>query len=159
METWSNGIVNNFARQPVGGDRDQIKAVAAGQCDVTIANSYYLFGMLNSNDDAERNAAEKVAIFWPNQNDRGTHVNISGVALTHSAKNSENAIKLMEYLVNEKAQNWYAEANGEYPVRSSVSINSLLSSWGEFKQDGINLVELGRNNSKAVKLMDRAGWK
>lgn len=159
VESWAKGFVSNFARQPVGGDRDQIKAVASGQCDIAIANTYYLFGMLNSNDDAERQAAKKIAIFWPNQKGRGVHVNISGIALTNAAKNSENAIKLMEFLVNEKAQNWYAETNGEYPVIKNVSINPLLSTWGEFKQDSINLVELGRNNSKAVKLMDRVGWK
>ncbi|MFK8012012.1 MAG: Fe(3+) ABC transporter substrate-binding protein [Marinicellaceae bacterium] len=159
VETWAKSFVNNFAREPVGGDRDQIKAVAAGQCDIAIANTYYLFGMLNSNDEAEKKAAEKIAIYWPNQDDRGVHVNISGVALTKASKNQDNAIRLMEYLVNEEAQKWYAEENGEYPVRANVAINSLIASWGEFKQDDINLKELGLNNSKAVKLMDRAGWK
>ncbi|MEZ5448036.1 MAG: Fe(3+) ABC transporter substrate-binding protein [Thiolinea sp.] len=159
--TWAEGLVNNFARPPKGGDRDQIMAAAAGQCDIAIANSYYYAGMLQGNDEEQKAAAEKVAIFWPNQGEdqRGTHINVSGIALTQAAKNREAAIQLMEFMVNQEAQQWYAEANGEYPVLEGVEPGELLSSWGEFKADSLNLSELGENNAEAVKIMDKAGWK
>ncbi len=158
-EKWATALVKNFARPPKGGDRDQIKAAAAGQCDIAIANTYYLAGMLTSNDAGQRAAAEKMALFWPNQNDRGAHVNVSGIALTKAAKNKTNAIKLAEYLVGAEAQQWYAEKNGEYPVRAGVPQSSLLAGWGKFKMDSLNLSKLGELNPNAVRLMDRAGWK
>ena len=158
-EKWAAGLVKNFARPPKGGDRDQIKAAAAGQCDIAIANTYYLAGMLTSKDEGQRAAAEKMGVFWPNQSDRGAHVNVSGIALTKSAKNKANAIKLAEYLVGEDAQKWYAEKNGEYPVRAGVAQSSVLKGWGEFKMDSLNLSKLGELNPDAVKLMDRARWK
>ena len=158
-ETWAQGLVANMARPPRGGDRDQIKAAAAGVCDIAIANTYYLAGMLTSKDAAQREAAEKLAVFWPNQQGRGAHVNVSGASVTKTAKNRENAIRLLEFLVSEKSQSWYAEANGEFPVRSDVAASELLESWGAFKMDTLNLSNLGELNPDAVKLMDRAGWK
>jgi iron(III) transport system substrate-binding protein len=158
-EEWAKGLVANFARPPKGGDRDQIKAAAAGQCDLAIANTYYLAGMLASNDDDERTAAEKMGVFWPNQGGRGAHVNISGAALTVSAKNRDAAVKLMEYLVSDAAQQWYAETNGEYPLRADIPVSDTLASWGELKADDLSLEKLGELNPEAVKLMDRAGWK
>ena len=158
-ETWAKGLVANLARPPKGGDRDQIKAAAAGQCDIAIANTYYLAGMLNSDKENEKSAAMKMGVFWPNQNGRGAHVNISGVALTRYSHNPENAIRLMEFLASEKAQQWYAERNGEYPVRAGVDVGDTLKAWGEFKADRLNLGRLGELNSSAVMLMDRAGWK
>jgi len=158
-ETWAKGLVANFARPPKGGDRDQIKAAAAGLCDIAIANTYYLAGMLTSQDAAQREAAEQVAVFWPNQKGRGAHVNVSGASVTRAAKNRDNAIRLLEFLVSEEAQSWYAETNGEYPVRPDVPPSELLSSWGEFKMDTLNLSRLGELNPEAVRLMDRAGWK
>ncbi len=158
-EQWAEGLVKNFARPPKGGDRDQIKAAAAGICDIAIANTYYLAGMLTSKDAAQREAAGKLAVFWPNQKGRGAHVNVSGASLTRAAKNRDNAIKLLEFLVGEEAQSWYAETNGEYPVRSDVAPSELLSSWGSFKMDTLNLARLGELNPEAVRLMDRAGWK
>jgi iron(III) transport system substrate-binding protein len=158
-ETWAKTFVKQFARPPKGGDRDQIKAAAAGQCDIAIANTYYLAGMLTSKDQAQRDAAAKLAVFWPNQQGRGTHVNVSGAALTKAAKNRENAIKLLEFLVNRDSQAWYAEANGEYPVRDDVTPSELLKGWGDFKMDRLNLSQLGKFNPDAVRLMDRAGWK
>ncbi len=128
-------------------------------CDVAIANTYYLAGMLTSGDEAQIKAAEKLAVFWPNQQDRGVHVNVSGAALTKSAQNKDNAIKLIEFMSSEAAQKWYAEVNGEYPVRSGVESMSLLQQWGEFKADNLNLSKLGELNAKAVMLMDRAGWR
>jgi iron(III) transport system substrate-binding protein len=158
-EAWAKGLVANLARPPKGGDRDQVKAAAAGQCDIAIANTYYLAGMVSSNDPAERAAAAKMGVFWPNQAGRGAHVNISGAVLTRHSKNREAAIKLIEFLASEEAQQWYAEANGEYPVREGVAIGETLKSWGKFKSDTLNLGRLGELNSKAVMLMDRAGWK
>lgn len=158
-ETWANGLVKNLARPPKGGDRDQIKAAAAGICDLAVANTYYLAGMLTSRDAGQRAAAQKVAVFWPNQAGRGAHVNVSGAALTAAAKNRDNAIRLMEFLVGKEAQQWYAETNGEYPVRPDVQPSELLRSWGEFKMDTLNLRQLGELNPEALRLMDRVGWK
>ena len=158
-QAWADGLVKNLARPPKGGDRDQIKAAAAGQCDIAIANSYYYAGMLTGKDEGQKAAANKMAIFWPNQDDRGTHINISGIAVTKSAKNKDSAVKLMEFMVGEEAQQWYAETNGEYPVVADVESSELLNSWGEFKADALNLSVLGENNAEAVKIMDRAGWK
>ncbi len=158
VESWANGMVKNFARKPVGGDRDQIKAVAAGQCDVAVANTYYLFGMLQSGDPEQVSAAEKIGVFWPNQADRGTHVNVSGIAMTKAAKNRDHAQQLLEFLSQEETQSWYASVNGEYPVKAGVKVHPLLSGWGSFKKDALNLSKLGELNSEAVKIMDRAGW-
>ena len=158
-EAWAKGLVRNFARPPKGGDRDQIKAAAAGMCDLAVANTYYLVGMLSSKDDAERAAAQKMGVFWPNQSGRGAHVNVSGAAVTAAAKHPANAVKLLEFLVNKDSQAWYAEVNGEYPVRRDVPSSDLLQSWGEFKMDTLNLSRLGELNPEALRLMDRAGWK
>lgn len=159
VEEWARGIVANMARPPQGGDRDQIMAAAAGVCDVAVANTYYLGGMLNDANPAQREAAAKVAVFWPNQGDRGTHVNVSGAGVTTAAKNKANAVRLLEYLVTADAQRWYAEVNAEYPVRPGVAWSETLESWGRFKADGLNMEKLGEYNAAAVKLMDRAGWK
>jgi iron(III) transport system substrate-binding protein len=158
-ENWAKKFVKNFARPPKGGDRDQIKGAASGQCDIAIANTYYLAGMLNSKDKKQRSAANKVAVFWPNQSGRGAHVNISGAALTLSAKNRANAIKLIEFLSEPESQQWYAQTNGEYPARLGVKMSSTLNSWGKFNADDLNLSNLGELNPKAVMLMDRAGWR
>ena len=158
-QAWADGLVKNFARPPEGGDRDQIKAAAAGQCDIALANTYYYGQMLAGEDAKDIAAAEKVAIFWPNQQDRGTHVNISGAAVTKTAKNKDNAVKLLEFLVSDASQQWYADANQEYPVKAGVAASELLKGWGEFKADSVNLAELGKHNAEAVKIMDKAGWK
>ncbi|MBU0656806.1 MAG: Fe(3+) ABC transporter substrate-binding protein [Gammaproteobacteria bacterium] len=158
-QAWADGFVKNFARPPEGGDRDQIKAAAAGQCDIAISNTYYYGQMLAGEDAEDKAAAEKVAIFWPNQADRGTHINISGAAVTRTANNKDNAVKLMEFLVSDESQEWYAEANQEYPVKAGVAPSDLLKGWGEFKADSLNLSELGKHNAAAVRIMDKAGWK
>jgi len=158
-QAWLNDFVANFARPPQGGDRDQIKAVAAGQCDVAVVNSYYLGAMLTSDDAAERAAAEKVVLYWPDQSGRGTHINVSGAAVTAAAKHRAEAIRLIEFLVGKESQRWYAEANAEYPVRPGVEPSALLASWGEFKADPLNVTELGRLNAEAVMAMDRAHWR
>ena len=157
--TWLEGFVSNFARPPQGGDRDQIKAVAAGQCDIAVVNSYYLGGMVRSDDQEQAAAAAKVGIFWPNQGDRGTHINVSGAGVTASASNVEAALALIEFLANDDSQRWYGETNNEYPVRSDIPASELLQTWGDFKADQVNVTELGRLNSAAVMAMDRANWK
>lgn len=158
-ETWARGLVANFARPPQGGDRDQIKALAAGQCDVALVNTYYLGGMLNASQAEDKAAAAKVAIIWPNQKERGVHVNISGAGVTRHSKNRDNAVRLLEFLVSEEAQAWYAEANYEYPVRPGTPVSPTLAAWGTFKADDLNLSELGKYNAEAVRLMDRARWR
>lgn len=158
-QQWADGLVKNFARDPKGGDRDQVKAAAAGVCDLAIVNTYYLGAMINSKDEDERAAASKVGLFWPNQDGRGTHVNVSGAGVTKAAKNKEAAVKLLEFLASEKSQGWYASVNHEYPVREGVEWSDTLVQWGTFKGDTLNLSELGKNNPAAVRLMDKAGWK
>jgi iron(III) transport system substrate-binding protein len=157
-EAWAKGLVANFARNPQGGDRDQIAAVAVGQCALALSNSYYLAGMIQTGSDAEKTAADAVAVFWPDQDSNGAHMNISGAGVTKAAKNKEAAVKLLEFLAGEEAQHWYAETNNEFPVREDVPASELLKSWGEFKADNIALEELGIHNADAVRLMDRAGW-
>ena len=158
-EAWAKGLVANFARPPKGGDRDQIKAVAAGECDVTLANTYYLGGMVNSQDPAEREAAAKVAVFWPDTKTTGVHVNVSGAGVTAHARNRDNALKLLEFLASDSAQRWYADVNNEYPVNPAIPPSATLESWGTFKADTLNVAKLGELNAAAVRLMDRAGWK
>lgn len=158
-EAWASGLMRNLARPPRGGDRDQIKAVAAGQCDIAIANTYYLAGMLDGNDPGEREAAEKVGVFWPNQDGNGVHMNVSGAALTQAARNKDNAIRLIEFLSNEESQQWYAQVNGEYPVNAAAAVGERLQAWGEFKADDVQMEKLGEFNPQAVRLMDRVGWR
>lgn len=160
-EAWAKGMVANFARDPKGNDRAQIKAVAAGECNLAVTNHYYIAKMLTaSEDDDQKEAAEKTAIHFPNQSGRGAHMNVSGAGITKHAPNRDNAIKLLEYLISEEAQQWYAEANHEYPVRDGVAVSELVESFGyPFKQDNLNLTLLGTHNATAVKVFDRAGWK
>lgn len=157
-DTWLQGLVANFARPPQGGDRDQIKAVAAGQCDVAVVNSYYFGAMLQA-DNEQRAAADKVALFWPNQGYRGTHINISGAGVTASAKHPDQARELIEFLARDESQRWYAETNNEYPVRPDIPTSEILKSWGDFKADELDVTVLGERNAAAVMAMDRAGWR
>ncbi len=160
VESWAEGLVSNMARAPQGGDRDQIRAAAAGQCSIVVANTYYLANMLANKDKADDYAAaSKMRVIWPNQADRGAHVNVSGAGVVKSAPNRDNAVKLIEFLASDTAQKIYADVNFEYPVKPGIEINSILSQWGEFKADTLALTTLGENNAAAVKLMDRAGWK
>jgi iron(III) transport system substrate-binding protein len=158
-ESWVRGLVANMARPPAGGDRDQIKAIVAGQCDVAIVNHYYLAGMLTSGISRDRETAGQVKLFWPGQQGRGAHVNASGAGVTRAAKNVAEAIALLEYLVSPEAQRWYADTNNEYPVLDNVENSELQARWGNFKADRIPLEQLGIFNAEAVRLMDRAGWK
>lgn len=158
-EAWATALVKNFARPPKGGDRDQVKAAAAGVCDIAVINTYYLGKMINGKNSAQKAAAAKVTLLWPNQEGRGTHVNISGAGITKASKNRAEAIQLMEFLANEKSQKWYASVNYEYPVKAGVSWSDTLNNWGKFKSDSLNLSALGSNNPAAVRIMDKAGWK
>ncbi len=158
-QAWLNKLVKNFAAPPAGGDVDQLKAAAIGVCDVTIANTYYFGRLINSKSAKDREVASKLKIFWPNQNDRGTHVNVSGAGVTKYAKNKDSAVKLIEFLSSTEAQEWYSAVNNEYPVVSGVKIASTLEDWGTFKADSVELSKLGKNNRAAVELMDRAGWR
>lgn len=158
-QEWVNGLVKNFARPPQGGDRDQIKAVAAGLCDVAIANTYYLAGMLSSDDATTQQQAKKVKVIWPNQTDRGAHINISGVALAKNAPNKEAAVQLIDFLLSNESQLWYATTNHEYPVLADIPWSELLQSFGTFKTEQVPLTKLGELNAAAVQMMDRAGWK
>lgn len=158
-EEWVNGLVKNFARPPQGGDRDQIKGVASGLCDVAIANTYYLAGMLSSKDETTKQQAKKVKVVWPNQEDRGAHINISGVALAKNAPNKAAAVKLIDFLLSEESQLWYAKTNHEYPVLAGIPYSDILQSFGAFETEQVPLGKLGELNSAAVQMMDRAGWK
>jgi len=158
-ETWARGLVANFARKPAGGDTDQLRAAAAGQCDVAIANTYYYGRLASSEKEADRKVASALGLFWPNQDNRGAHINVSGAGITLHAKHPEAAERLLEFLVNAESQTWYAEVNNEYPVVADAQISDLLTSWGDFQSDSLNLSRLGENNRAAVQLMDRAGWR
>lgn len=157
-EQWCKALVANFARRPQGGDRDQIRAVAAGEGDVAIVNHYYYARMLTGNK-ADREAASKVRLIFPNQSDRGTHINVSGAGIVRYAPNRANAVKFLEYLVTDDAQQAFAGGNQEYPVVKDVAIDPLLQKFGSFHADDINAVQLGEHNRKAVTIMDRAGWR
>lgn len=158
-EQWALGIVNNMARTPAGGDKDQIKAIAAGLGDLAIVNSYYYGQMLESDDKSERDAAATVSILFPNQDGRGTHMNVSGAGVAKYSKNKDNAIKFIEFLTSKEAQGLFSESNYEYPVNPEVEESKLLKSWGEFKEDDISLSKLGEYNKEAVKLFNKVGWK
>ncbi|WP_148863016.1 Fe(3+) ABC transporter substrate-binding protein [Marinobacter fonticola] len=155
-EKWLEGVKDNLARKPQGGDRDQIKAVAEGVCDIAIGNSYYYGNMLE--DENQRPAAEAVNLVFPNADGRGTHVNISGMALTQSAPNRDQAIKFMEYLTTPEAQSIYAKVNFEYPVNPDVEASELVSSWGELNADDLSLQKIAENREAAVKMVDRVNY-
>lgn len=158
-ENWAKGFVSNFARPPEGNDTAQIKGVAAGIGDIGIANSYYV-GRLAKSDKAEDKAVvQKIGMFFPNQNGRGTHINISGGGVVKTAPNKEGAIKFLEHLASPEAQKIFSEGNNEYPVVEGVPIPSVLTTYGNFKSDSVNVAVYGKLNAEAIKLMDRVGWK
>lgn len=158
-EQWAAGMVENMAREPSGGDTDQILAVAAGAGDVAVVNTYYMALLANSSDPEEQRVAAQVGVFFPNQGDRGTHVNVSGAGVTRHARNVENAVALLEFLTGEEAQGVFAEANQEYPVHANVPWSQTLQGWGTFRTDTLDLTVLGELNDAAVRIFDRAGWR
>jgi len=151
-KTWLSGVKDNLARKPQGNDRGQIKAIKAGQCDVALGNSYYFGKMVT--DAKQKPAADAVNILFPNQNGRGAHVNVSGMALTKYSHNKAAAIKLMEYLSDENAQSIYAQVNMEYPVNPKVKASKLVASWGDFKADMLPMSDIAANRKLALKLLD-----
>ena len=155
-EAWLSGVKQNLARKPIGNDRAQVKAIYAGECDISIGNSYYLGKMLAKED--QKAWADSVRIVFPNQEDRGTHINISGVAMTASAKNTSEAVAFMEFLSSDTAQGIYAKANYEYPVKSDVAPSKLVASWGSFKGDTIKLSEIASRIKAASDMVDRVGY-
>lgn len=155
-QQWAEGVRANLARKPDGGDRDQIKAIAAGECDIAIGNTYYLGQMLA--DPEQRAAAEAVTVTFPTFENGGTHLNISGVAMTKSAPNKENALKFMEWLAGDDAQKIYAETNYEYPVKAGVERSPVVASWGEFTADPTPLSDIAATRAAAVKIMETVNF-
>lgn len=155
---WAEGIVNNFARSPKGNDRDQVKAILANEGEIAIINTYYLGKLINSKDSNEVAAGNAVGIFFPNQENRGTHINVSGIGVAKSSKNKENAIKFIEFLISKDIQEIFAKANYEYPVNKDAKSSELLKSWGQFNEDKLSLTKLGELNKKAVILFDEVKW-
>ncbi len=151
-KTWLQGVKTNLARKPQGNDRGQIAAVKEGVCEIAIGNSYYYGNMLQ--DPEQKAIAEAVTLNFPNQADRGAHVNVSGMVLTRHAPNKANAIKLMEFLSADVAQKAYADVNMEYPVKADVAPSSLVASWGKFKSDQLPIFKLAEYHQAAVKLLD-----
>lgn len=156
---WARGVVGNFARQPQGSDSDQLKAVAAGQCQVAIANHYYLVRFLRSEDPADHAVAEKLGVVFPDQNGVGTHVNISGAGLAAHARNRDTAIALLEYLASPEAQQIMSDKNNELPVAAGVTLSPELQALGAFKEEVVDYSTFGARQPEAQRLFDQAGWK
>jgi iron(III) transport system substrate-binding protein len=159
-EAWAKGVVANFARTPRGGDTDQIKAVATGECGVALTNTYYLARMMRSAAAADKDAVSRVGVVWPNQQSWGTHVNVSGGGVARNAPNRAAAVAFLEYLAGDSAQAYLANGNNEWPVVASVKIaNPALDAMGEFKADTLSIASIGRAQVTAAKIVDRAGWR
>ena len=159
-EEWAKGVVANFARAPKGGDTDQIKSVAMGECGVAVSNTYYLARLIRSDRVEERKMMERVGIVWPNQAGYGAHINISGGGMVKTAKNPEAAVKFLEYLASDEAQRYFADGNNEWPVVASVVTNNpALEAMGKFKADTLPISALAKNIAAAQKLLDRAGYR
>jgi len=159
-EQWAKGVANNLAREPKGGDTDQLKAVAAGECDIAISNTYYYVRLLKSAKPEDKAVADKIGIIWPDQKGPGVHMNISGGGVLKYAPHKENAIKFLEYLSSDEAQQYFANGNNEWPGVVGVKVtNPELESLGKFRADTLNVGELGKNQPNAQKVADRAGWK
>ncbi len=159
-EAWARGVVANFARPPRGGDTDQIRAVAAGECGVALTNSYYLVRLIRSTKPEDRAVAQAVGLVWPDQNGHGTHMNISGGGLVRNAPHRDNAIRFLEYLASDEAQTYFANGNNEWPVvRSAVAGNPELAALGNFRRDPLSIAALGRNVAAAQRIVDRVGWR
>lgn len=158
-EAWARGVAANFARPPKGGDTDQIKAVASGECALAVANTYYFVRLMRSDKPEDRAIVSRVGVVFPNQATQGTHVNVAGGGLVKTAPNREAAIRFLEYLASDEAQAYFANGNNEYPVVADVLDNAELSSLGDFTTDKLNVDFLGRNQPKAQMIFDRVGWK
>jgi iron(III) transport system substrate-binding protein len=160
-QDWAAGVVANMARTPKGGDTDQLRAVAAGECDIALGNTYYYVRLMRSDKPEDKALVEKVGVIFPNQsgaNARGAHINISGAGVAKNAPNRANAIKFLEYLISAQAQSYFAEGNNEYPVVGKPN-NKQLASLGDFKRDTLKMDMVGKNYAAAAQIFDKAGWK
>jgi iron(III) transport system substrate-binding protein len=161
-ETWLKGLVDNMARAPKGGDTDQIKAVASGECGIAVTNTYYLARLMRSTNPAEKNLIERVGVVFPNQQSWGTHVNVAGGAVARHSKNVTNAMKFLEYLASPEAQNHFANGNNEWPVVKGLKLdNPALKTMGggNFKSELIPISAVGMNQVKVQQMLDRVGFK
>jgi iron(III) transport system substrate-binding protein len=159
-EQWASGVVANFARKPRGGDTDQIRAVASGECGVALTNTYYLVRLMRSDKPADKEVVARIGVVWPDQKGFGTHVNVSGAGVAKNAPNRENAIRFLEYLASDSAQAYLADGNNEWPVVAGVKIrNPELESLGKFKADALPIASIGRAQVTASKIIDRVGWR
>ena len=159
-EKWAQGVVANFARPPRGGDTDQIKGVATGECGVAVANTYYYVRLLRSTKPEDKEMMSKVGFVWPNQKTSGTHLNISGGGVAKNAPHREAAVKFLEYLASDEAQVYFANGNNEWPVVSTAPVkNRTLESMGKFKAENISIATIGKNQIAAQRILDRVGYK
>lgn len=158
-QKWAEGVVANMARDPKGNDRDQMKALVAGLGDYAVVNTYYIGLLINSDDPAEAEVGKRIGIMFPNQGSGGAHINISGAGVAANAPNSENAIRLLEFLTSAEAQGVFAKRNYEFPVNPGVKPSGLVASWGDFEESTINLRVLGDNADEAVRIFDEVGWR
>jgi len=158
-QDWAEAVVRNMAKPPSGGDTDQVKAVAAGLGDVAVVNTYYVARLADSDAEEDRRVAEQIGVFFPDQGGTGTHVNVSGAGVTRHARNVDQAVALLEFLVGEEAQALFASANHEYPVRPGVEWSPVLDGWGRFEADTLDLTVLGERNAAAVRIFDLAAWR
>lgn len=159
-EQWLKGVVDNMARAPKGGDTDQIKAVASGECAIALSNSYYVARLMRSDKPEDRAVMDKVAVVFPNQSSWGTHVNIAGGAVAKNAKNREAAVKFLEYLSSDEAQGYFANGNNEYPAVAGVKLtNPALDTLGKFKAELVPISVVGLNTVKVQQMLDRVGYK
>lgn len=157
---WIQGLVANFAREPQANDTGQIKAVAAGECDIGVANTYYLARLMRSDDPSDRAIAEAIGVIMPNQDDRGVHINVSGAGVLMHAPNRDNAVAFLEFLTSDEAQEIFAMANNEWPVVDGLDHAEVLDTlYGDFEQDDVNPAEFGSHRSAALTLMEANGWK
>lgn len=157
-QEWTKGVVANLARGPEGNDTTQIEAVAAGECDISIVNSYYLARYIGADDRKMRMIASKVGFLFPNQQTTGTHVNVSGAGVARYAPHPQNAEALIAYLLSDEAQQAFAAGNNEYPVVDGVAATGPVASFGPFRADDLDMTALGQNQADAVKIFDKAGW-
>ncbi len=157
-EEWCRGLVANLAREPQGGDRDQLRGVAAGEGDIAVANTYYA-AKLAAGPPEDQAVMDQLGVVFPNQDDRGSHVNLSGAGVVRGAANKAEAIRFIEFLTGPEAQAAFATSNKEYPVVPGYELAPELVAFGEFKEDALGLAEVGQNNQNALMVMDRCGWR
>ncbi|HEX2227091.1 MAG TPA: extracellular solute-binding protein, partial [Candidatus Binatia bacterium] len=157
---WARGVAGNLARPPRGGDTDQLRAVDVGECALALSNHYYYVRIMRSDKPEDRSLVEKVKLVWPNQGDRGTHVNISGGGMLENAPHRDAAVKFLEYLASDAAQTLFAKGNNEWPIVPGVKLeNPELESLGKFKTDSLPLAKLGPTQNLAQRIADQVGWK